>query len=203
MLTHYTNAMRKYAVFRGRASRSEFWSFYAVYLIATVAVIMLDQSYFGTLRDESGVITMLFAAVHALPGMAVQVRRLHDINRSGWWILVNLTGIGVFAMIIVAMLKGTDGTNNFGPEPGSIDEENALPRHRPTSRDSRGHAEPSFDRRTDDAALPHIAPSASVRGPADLIGDLERLAALRQSGGLSEAEFEVMKAQALSRSSDR
>ncbi|KQT52401.1 MULTISPECIES: DUF805 domain-containing protein [unclassified Aureimonas] len=198
MLTHYTNAMRKYAVFHGRASRAEFWSFYAVYLTASIAVILLDQAYFGTVRENSGVVVMLFGCVHILPGMAVQVRRLHDIDWSGWWIVLNLIGVG----FILALFRGTDGPNRFGPEPGSIDDETFEQVHRkPHARGPR--AEPSFDRNAVSPALPHSAPSASVRGPADLIGDLERLAALRASGGLTDAEFEVMKAQALSRGSDR
>lgn len=202
MLTHYTNAMRNYAIFRGRASRSEFWSFYAVYMLAAIALALLDQSYFGTVREESGIITLLFGAVHTLPGIAVQVRRLHDINRSGWWILINLTGVGILVMLIVATLKGTDGSNSFGTEPGSIDDEMSGRSAGPTHH-RRHAAEPSFDRHAVSPLLPHSAPSASVRGPADLIGDLERLAALRASGGLTEAEFEVMKAQALSRGSNR
>jgi uncharacterized membrane protein YhaH (DUF805 family) len=52
-----------------------------------------------------------------LPGLAVSIRRLHDLDRTGWWILIALTGIGAILLIIWYVMKGTDGPNRFGPDP--------------------------------------------------------------------------------------
>lgn len=66
----------------------------------------------------SGLISGLIMLALLLPGIAVGVRRLHDIDRSGWWLLIIFVPIiGVIAVIYWACLKGTDGANRFGPDP--------------------------------------------------------------------------------------
>jgi uncharacterized membrane protein YhaH (DUF805 family) len=52
-----------------------------------------------------------------LPGVAVSVRRLHDLDRSGWWLLLTLTGIGIILLLIWDCMRGTPGPNRFGPDP--------------------------------------------------------------------------------------
>lgn len=52
-----------------------------------------------------------------IPGISIGFRRLHDIDRTAWWVLLVLTGIGVFVLLYWAIVKGTDGPNRFGPDP--------------------------------------------------------------------------------------
>jgi uncharacterized membrane protein YhaH (DUF805 family) len=59
----------------------------------------------------------LVSLIFFLPGLAVSVRRLHDLDRSGWWLLLVLTVIGVILLIIWDFIKGTAGPNRFGPDP--------------------------------------------------------------------------------------
>jgi uncharacterized membrane protein YhaH (DUF805 family) len=52
-----------------------------------------------------------------LPGLAVGIRRLHDIDRSGWWVLITLTIIGIILLLVWACMRGTPGSNRFGTDP--------------------------------------------------------------------------------------
>lgn len=83
----------KYADFSGRAKRSEYWWFYLFVTLATTFAQILDNAI-GS--NNLGNLTSLALFV---PSIAVGARRLHDINRSGWWQLIALTGIGVFLLI--------------------------------------------------------------------------------------------------------
>lgn len=132
----------------------------------------------------SPLLFLLIVLPHALPWTALTVRRLHDMDLSGWWALF---GIGAFIPVvplglIVLLLRcardGQRGPNRFEPDP--------------LGREPVLSPEPS---RALETAAPAPAPA-----PVDLGGELERLAQLRGDGTLSEVEFEVMKAHALARS---
>ena len=102
-----------YVNFTGRALRSEFWFFMLFYLIAYVVLGVIDFEVLG-----GQVLTSLFALASLLPGIAVAVRRLHDIDKSGWFILLNLIPlIGAIILIVWYCRAGTPGANRFGPEP--------------------------------------------------------------------------------------
>lgn len=96
--------LRKYIDFNGRASRSEYWWF--VLLTFGVSFIPL--------------IGWLIRLVLLLPSLSVQVRRLHDMNRSAWWLLLLIppvTIIGAFVLLIMSAFPGTPGHNRYGPDP--------------------------------------------------------------------------------------
>ena len=175
----YLHAMRNYAVFRGRAARSEFWFFTLVYLVISIVALLIDEQA-GTTTDRAGVLFTLVQLVHFLPAIAVSVRRLHDIDRTGWWLLIALTGLGQLVLLIHYCTPTDPVTNRFGPPPAD------LP--------VRAGVEPA--RRLDPAPEPPQA-------PRDPIAEVERLAALRANGSLSEVEFEVMKTTALSQPRSR
>ena len=102
-----------YINFTGRALRSEFWFFMLFYLIAYVVLGFID---FEVLGGE--VLTSLFLLASLLPSIAVAVRRLHDIDKSGWFILLNFIPlIGAIILIVWYCRAGTPGANRFGPEP--------------------------------------------------------------------------------------
>ena len=98
----------KYATFVGRAPRSEYWFFWLFSLLASVVGGMIDGAV-GTL----GIIGLLIELVLFLPSLAVSVRRLHDIDRTGWWILLPFVLIiGSWAML-VSLLAGTAGLSEI------------------------------------------------------------------------------------------
>jgi uncharacterized membrane protein YhaH (DUF805 family) len=98
--------LNKYAVFAGRASRSEYWYFALFTFLASFAAVFIGIALpLGGLGDLFGVVVQLALFV---PGIAVGVRRMHDVDRSGWFILVPLYNI------VLAASKGTDGPNRFG-----------------------------------------------------------------------------------------
>ena len=113
----YVYCMRHYTDFYGRASRSEYWLFVLIFLIIYAAAFAIDYGVFGI--GESGIppLTLIVYLVHFVPGLAVLVRRLHDIDRSGWWLLIAFTVIGIVLLIYWDCLKGTTGPNRFGADP--------------------------------------------------------------------------------------
>jgi uncharacterized membrane protein YhaH (DUF805 family) len=116
----FTQAVRtcltKYANFQGRAQRSEYWYFVLAYclLLLVVAVIAL---MLGGGRIILPVMGLVFLGIF-LPSLAAQVRRLHDTNASGWWILLAfIPYVGGVIMLVWFCLPGTKGENRFGPDP--------------------------------------------------------------------------------------
>ncbi|MDQ7831304.1 MAG: DUF805 domain-containing protein [Desulfovibrionaceae bacterium] len=116
-MTALKTCLHKYATFSGRASRGEFWFFIlAVWLVSIVAMV-LDQTLFASSGGEASAmpVTTIFNLVTFLPVLAVSVRRLHDVNRSGWWYLIILTGIGAILLLYWFIKRGTDGENPYSP----------------------------------------------------------------------------------------
>jgi uncharacterized membrane protein YhaH (DUF805 family) len=112
-----------YVNFATRAARSEFW-FWALFsfIVGSVATF-LDFAVFmdfdwETLLDASlSPFNTVVDLALFLPSLAVSVRRLHDIDRTGWWMLLIFTIIGIVLLIVWFCTKGTDGPNRFGPDP--------------------------------------------------------------------------------------
>jgi uncharacterized membrane protein YhaH (DUF805 family) len=94
----YLNAMRRYFEFGGRSSRYEFWFFVLFVLIASIVASFIDGLLFGADQESIGILSPIVSLVHLIPGIAVSVRRLHDIDRTGWWIL--LPAVGSIAMTV-------------------------------------------------------------------------------------------------------
>lgn len=106
---------KKFIKFSGRASRSEFWYAMLAVLIVAVVFITLDIAIFGS---NTRIFSVIFNSAIAVPSLAVLSRRLHDSNRRAWWILLYFIPIiGLIVLIIFACLKGTEGSNRFGPAP--------------------------------------------------------------------------------------
>lgn len=134
-LTSIKTCFNKYATFSGRASRSEFWFWVLFCFLAGIILGILDGAMFGgsasvqTVTTADGMVTTaqgaqamtplswIFNLVTLLPYLAVTARRLHDTNRSGWWMLISLTIIGIIPLLIWYCTKGDDGENRFGSDP--------------------------------------------------------------------------------------
>lgn len=104
----------KYMDFTGRAARSEYWYYTLFAVIVGVVASIIDTA----LGFQVGVVGLILNVALLLPGLGVGVRRLHDGNRSGWWLLVALVPVvGAFLLIYWFVQRGTVGANNFGPDP--------------------------------------------------------------------------------------
>jgi uncharacterized membrane protein YhaH (DUF805 family) len=104
-------ALRKYVVFSGRARRREYWMFVLFYIVLNVAGSILDGILGLGMEGGGGPISLLVTLALLLPLISAAARRMHDTNRSGWWLLVPI------ANIIFALQAGTKGDNRFGPDP--------------------------------------------------------------------------------------
>ena len=105
----------KYATSEGRALRSEFWYFTLFWIIGTTVVIILDEIFFpGLTWNGNSPLNMIFGLGTLAPFIGVAARRLHDVNRNGWWQLLPLTIIGIIPYIYWVTKKGDEEENKFG-----------------------------------------------------------------------------------------
>jgi uncharacterized membrane protein YhaH (DUF805 family) len=112
----------KYTNFSDRASRSEFWLFTLFINIVSAMLGFLDPLIAGeSFWDYDEIyapLSTIFSLAIFIPFISVSVRRLHDVNRSGWWLLIELTIIGLlFPILYWFCKKGDEGENRFGPKP--------------------------------------------------------------------------------------
>lgn len=120
-------ALRRYAQFSGRARRAEYWMFALFnWLMSWGFYILLVMMGATGERTEDlppaalglAAAYALFALAMAIPSLAVSVRRLHDVEKSGWWLLIGLfPGLGALVLFIFFILEGTRGPNRFGDDP--------------------------------------------------------------------------------------
>ena len=119
-MKYFILALKNWNKFKGRANRSEFWYFTLFYLIFLAITYFIDISYLGwdPMDPTSiGVLSTAYYLVTLIPSFSVTIRRLHDINKSGWnllWMLIPL--LGAVYIIILNILKGTDGDNKYGAQ---------------------------------------------------------------------------------------
>jgi uncharacterized membrane protein YhaH (DUF805 family) len=115
----YFLVLKKYAVFSGRARRKEYWYFMLFNIIATI-VLAFGDGLLGTFDPETGIgfLGLIYALGVMLPGIGVTIRRLHDTNRTGWWLLLILIPlIGPVILLIFTVLNSDPGENQYGPNP--------------------------------------------------------------------------------------
>lgn len=115
----FVTAVKKYAVFRGRAGRPEYWYFILIYFVCVIGLSLLD-SMMGTYSSEDGlgVFSGIFMLALLLPSLAVGVRRLHDTDRTGWWLLITVIPIiGAIVLLVFTVQRGTEGLNRYGDGP--------------------------------------------------------------------------------------
>ena len=118
----YLGVLRKYAVFGGRAKRKEYWMF-ILFNTIFFAILLFIDTMLGTLSAQGGIglLSGLYLLAVLLPTAAVTVRRLHDTDRSGWWILVDLIPfVGPIILLVFLLQDGTPGYNEHGPNPKGV-----------------------------------------------------------------------------------
>jgi uncharacterized membrane protein YhaH (DUF805 family) len=110
------SGFQNYANFNGRAQRSAFWYWVLFAFLAGLVTVAIDSAIFGS--DSWMPINSLFTLATIIPNLSVAARRLHDIDRTGWWQLLHFVPvIGTIVLIVWWCTSGTPGPNRFGPNP--------------------------------------------------------------------------------------
>ena len=128
-----STCMRKYVTFSGRATRSEFWWFYLFTVLVNLVATSQASSFVPALIDGQDMtenessyflnnffflyLSTITSLILLLPSLAVAVRRLHDVGRSGWWIFISFTVIGIIPLLIWYVTHTKDEENVYGPNP--------------------------------------------------------------------------------------
>ena len=111
----YFEVLKKYTVFTGRSRRKEFWMFALINLIIGGVL-----GYVEGLVGGPGIIGILYSLAVLIPGIAVSVRRLHDTDKSGWWLLIAFVPIiGAIVLLVFMVLDGQPDENQYGKNPKS------------------------------------------------------------------------------------
>ncbi|WP_088013292.1 DUF805 domain-containing protein [Gottfriedia acidiceleris] len=109
----YLKVLKNYAVFNGRARRTEYWMFFLFNAIITIIL-----SFLQSLADIDKILTGIYGLLTILPNLAVGARRLHDSGKSAWWLLIGIIPfIGTIILIIFFCLDSEEGDNRFGANP--------------------------------------------------------------------------------------
>jgi uncharacterized membrane protein YhaH (DUF805 family) len=115
------SVLAQYAGFGGRARRAEYWWFALFVALVSIVTSILDSTLGTDFRSNvtsSGVFGLIANLALLVPSLAVAVRRLHDTDRSGWWILIALIPlIGAIVLLVFLVQDGRPGPNRFGPSP--------------------------------------------------------------------------------------
>jgi len=113
--TSIKTCFNKYATFSGRASRSEYWFFVLFGFLGGIAALIIDVMILGySMESEYTPINSIFSLVLIIPTIAAACRRLHDVNKSGWWQLIAITIIGIIPLMIWLCSEGTKKNNSHG-----------------------------------------------------------------------------------------
>jgi uncharacterized membrane protein YhaH (DUF805 family) len=118
--------LKRYADFAGRSRRKEYWMFVLFQILLLVPVVLIASLLGGPSDNPSDpfastgvlVLVVVYLLVFFIPGLAVQVRRFHDQDKSGWFILLGfIPYVGSLIIFVFMCLEGTRGPNRFGPDP--------------------------------------------------------------------------------------
>jgi len=117
-MKYYLLAFKNYFSFRGRSNRSEYWYFVLFHIVFVLGALMLDFAIIFNNGNPVAFVYLFYFLATFIPALAVTVRRLHDTDKSGWWMFVSLIPIvGSVWMIVLMASEGTRGDNKYGPDP--------------------------------------------------------------------------------------
>ncbi len=112
-MNYYQQYWNRYFDFSGRSRRAEFWTVALLNLVAIVVLFIIDSVIIGF-----PVLSGLFILASIIPNLALQIRRFHDIGRSGWWFLINLVPcVGPIIALVMTLIDSQIGDNMYGPDP--------------------------------------------------------------------------------------
>ena len=113
--------MNNYANLNGRASRSEYWWFVLFNFIVNIVTFVIDLTLGSMITYDMGYVGLIAFLALLLPSFCVSVRRLHDLGKSGWWLLIAIIPIvnfiGIFVIIVFTIMEGEEQPNQYGNVP--------------------------------------------------------------------------------------
>ena len=117
----YIKCLKQYVDFSGRARRKEYWMFVLFNFVFSFVLGLLDTAFGWNSELGLGILGGIYSLCVFLPGLAVVVRRLHDVGKSGWFFLIILIPIvGAIWLIVLFCLDGQPGDNKYGPNPKEL-----------------------------------------------------------------------------------
>jgi len=117
----YIGVWKKFAVFEGRASRTEFWMFSLFNVVIALGLSLVDAVAGTTTESGHGVLSGVFSLAAWLPSIAVTVRRLHDTGRSGWWLLICVVPcVGAIVLLLFLVQASELGHDRYGSNQASV-----------------------------------------------------------------------------------
>ncbi len=113
----YLKVIKNYAGFSGRARRKELWMFLLIHMAVSFVLGFVDGLLGLTIAEGVGILSTIYVLAVFIPTLAVQVRRMHDVGRSGWWLLLSLIPLAGL-IVLYWMVKDSDpGSNQYGENP--------------------------------------------------------------------------------------
>lgn len=116
-MKYYFEVLKKYAVFNGRARRKEYWMFVLFNMIICIILSFIEGIVGIFPESKSSLIVNIYSLAVLIPSIAVGVRRMHDVDKSGWFILIPIYNL------ILACTKGAEGENQYGYDPIQVEGE--------------------------------------------------------------------------------
>ena len=115
----YINVLREYFNFKGRTHRKEFWIFLLFHVVISITLRLIEQNTgFHLDSSKNGALTLTYSILTTIPMLSVIVRRLHDTNRSGWWVFLTVIPLlGALCLLFLLAKKGFIGVNEYGKDP--------------------------------------------------------------------------------------
>lgn len=113
-MNYYIDVLKKYAVFKGRATRKEYWMFVLYNFIIGFVLGFIDGFINKGAVGSTNIISGLYSLAILIPSIAVGVRRMHDVNKNGWFIIIPVYNL------ILACTGGTKGDNKYGADPKGV-----------------------------------------------------------------------------------
>lgn len=114
----YLDVLKKYAVFTGRSRRKECWMFILFNFIITYTLSFIGGFLGSAIGALMSMLVLLYSFAVLLPSVGVSIRRLHDTNRSGWFLLIGVVPvIGTIILIVLLAIDSQPGDNQYGPNP--------------------------------------------------------------------------------------
>lgn len=114
----FITAMKKAFNFSDRSRRKEYWMFVLVTFILTIVLSIIDGAVGLEVAEGVGILSTLFSLLIIIPSLSVTVRRLHDIGKSGWWVLISLIPIiGIIVLLVFTVKDSEPASNVYGMNP--------------------------------------------------------------------------------------
>jgi len=113
-MNYYLLALKQYATFSGRATRSEYWYFFLMNFLIGIVISVVSM----VVGDTFSILGMIYSLAVLIPGLSICARRLHDIGKSGWMMLVALIPLaGIIWLLVLLVTESNPADNIYGPKP--------------------------------------------------------------------------------------